>query len=101
MALTWSLTALAQYSTLPHFTAGPIQYGLKSADELSMGEAVLQHLVDTNLTTVEIPYNVSRSKVNFKAEIIAEGAFAGTLLQEIRLNDDSNISCRRLSSAPR
>lgn len=62
---------------LPHFTAGPIQYGLKSADVLSMGEAVMQRLVDTNLTTVEIPYNVSRSKVNFKAEIIAEGAFAG------------------------
>lgn len=77
MALTWSLTALAQYSTLPHFTAGPIQYGLKSADVLSMGEAVVQRLVDTNLTTVEIPYNVSRSKVNFIVEIIAEGAFAG------------------------
>lgn len=88
MALAWSLTALAQYSTLPHFTAGPIQYGLKSADVLSMGEAVVQRLVDPNLTTVEIPYNVSRSKVNFKVEIIAEGAFAGTRLQEIRLNDD-------------
>ena len=75
------------YANLPFIDSGPIRYGIKSSTAPSMEEAVVLRLLNKNLTSVEIPYNVSRHLHNYTIEVIAEGAFSESSLEEVKLSD--------------
>ena len=86
---TGSLNCVAEdYSTLPYFESGPIRYGIKWDNSIThQGEAVVVKITDNSVKSVSIPYNVSRTLINYYIEVIGPSAFANTALESVKLSD--------------
>lgn len=67
------------------FDSGPIRYGRADSKAPTQREGVVLKMLEPNLTTVNIPYNVSRGVNNFYIEIIGSGAFSNCKLESITL----------------